>query len=78
MELKTITNDCDLGRIVEEFKPLVDKTRDKLYKIAEEYAKECFDNNIETTSAMGMFYSLAMCAHATAVAKEMLSRTKKK
>ncbi len=59
-EIKTICLDKYGSKVNDELKQFYKKYQDKIYELTKEFANECVDQNIEYTSAFGLFLSFMM------------------
>ncbi len=77
MELKTMTTDAFWGKENPEFGELIESLRNDLNIILEKFLRECMDNQIECSSADGMFLESACACLARQRMYMSLERKKK-
>lgn len=56
--MKTFTLDSRYGEISSEIRWIEDQTREKLNIVVNDFIKNCIENDVETTSASGLFFEM--------------------
>lgn len=74
--MQTFTLDSQYGEMNTNIKWIETKHREKLSKVIEEYTKDCMDNDVEMSSADGVFLEMVFQELTTSRLK-LISKRKK-
>lgn len=76
--MKTFTNDSLLGKMNPETKWIEEKTRRQLRGVIEGYLNDCIENDVEMTSADGLFFEMVFQELVEIRSKEISKRKSEK